>query len=485
MFEGITLCKHLEWVILSGNASSLGNSKTHSNSKLKVKARESFLMASKEENEGWQTTRKTLTERVEFLLNNSLMSDVSFVVRNASGEEESIAAHKFVLAVSSPVFYAMFYGDLAESKNKIVLPDCDSESFLEFLRFLYSDKVTLSGGSVMQVSYLARKYIVPELETKCINFLKKNLSPENVFDILPLAKKFDEEELVIRCWEVVDRSTQVALQSETFPSITKELLAEVVKRDDLTIHEIELFQAVDRWATAECERKDLEPVKDSKRIVTGEEILSNIRFPLMSQDQFAEKVPCSGLLSKDEIIDLFMCLNGVQISSLKFIKRPRRLTPSRAFSRCKRFQQVSHGWNYVIDKYDEVVFSVDSPVLIGGVRLFGSKGLSYDVSLHVFSIEKDGIDIGLCSVKSLFMTENEERNGYYGFDVVFDHLIPLHKDVQYEICAKISGSSSWYGSSGLGMVDCNGIHFRFTNQTSPNGTNVSEGQFAEILFHEC
>ena len=223
----------------------------HSNSKLKVKARESFLMASKEENEGWQTTRKTLTERVEFLLNNSLMSDVSFVVRNASGVEESIAAHKFVLAVRSPVFYAMFYGDLAESKNKIVLPDCDSESFLEFLRFLYSDKVELSGRCVMQVSYLAKKYIVPELETECTNFLKENLSPENVFDILPLAKKFDEEELVIRCWEVVDRSTQVALQSETFPSITKELLAEVVKRDDLRIHEIELFQAVDRWATAE------------------------------------------------------------------------------------------------------------------------------------------------------------------------------------------------------------------------------------------
>jgi len=109
-------------------------------------------MASKEENEGWQTTRKTLTDRVEFLLNNSLMSDVSFVVRNASGEEESLAAHKFVLAVSSPVFYAMFYGELAERKNKIVLPDCDSESFLEFLRFLYSDKVDLSGRCVMQIS---------------------------------------------------------------------------------------------------------------------------------------------------------------------------------------------------------------------------------------------------------------------------------------------------------------------------------------------
>ena len=442
-------------------------------------------MASKGEDQGWQTTKKTLTERVEFLLNNSLMSDVSFVVRNASGEEESLAAHKFVLAVSSPVFYAMFYGELAESKNKIVLPDCDSESFLEFLRFLYSDKVDLTGGSVMQVSYLAKKYIVPELETECTNFLKENLSPENVFDILPLAKKFEEEELVVRCWEVIDRSTQVALQSETFPSITRELLEEVVKRDDLTIHEIDLFQAVDRWATAECERKDLEPVKDSKRIVTGEEVMSNIRFPLMSPKEFAQEVPCSGLLSKDDIIELFMCLNGVPVTSLKFIKRPRK--SPRSFSRCMRFSHVGPGWNYSSGNNDDLVFSVDSPVLIGGVRLFGSQGWAYDVSLKLYSLSSESNDgfPELYSVDSSFTTDEEESNGYYGFDVVFDDLIPLQRDVKYKICAKISGSDSWRGSSGLSLVDCNGIQFRFSSIQSANGTSRSNGQFPEILFHEC
>ena len=446
-------------------------------------------MASKGEYQGWQTTRKTLTERVEFLLNNSLMSDVSFVVRNVSGEEESLAAHKFVLAVSSPVFYAMFYGELAESKNKIVLPDCDCESFLEFLRFLYSDKVDLTGGSVMQVSYLAKKYIVPELETECTNFLKENLSPENVFDILPLAKKFEEEELVVRCWEVIDRSTQVALQSETFPSITRGLLEEVVKRDDLRIHEIDLFQAVDRWATAECARKDLEPVKESKRIVIGEEVLNNIRFPIMSQYQFAEKVPCSGLLSKDEMLELFMCFSGMSVSSLKCIKRPRRLISPQALSRCKRIRQISIGYETLCDINDALVFSVDRPVLIGGVRLLGCAGVAYDVSVTLCSLaqEMNESNQKLYSVDSSFMTDREEHYGFSGFDVVFDHLIPIHHDVQYKICAKILGSSSCYCKSGLDVVDCNGIHFRFTRQLSlMDVTRFPEGgRFAEILFHEC
>lgn len=442
-------------------------------------------MASSED-QGWQTKRKNIRERVKYLLNNSLMSDIEFVTRDVCGEEVAFSAHKFVLAVSSPVFYAMFYGELPETKNKVVLPDCDSESLLEFLRFLYCDEVNLTGGSVMQVSYLAKKYMVPELEVVCTKFLTENLSPENVFDILPHAKKFDDKQLVVRCWEVVDTSAQEAMKSETFPSITKELLLEILKRDGLAIYEIELFQAVDRWAIAECERKDLEPTNDNKKIVTGEEVVNNIRFPLMTQAQFAETVPSSGLLSKDEIIELFMWFSSVSVSNLRFMKRPRKLFSPRAFSRCKRFPQVSHGWGYSSGIADGLVFSVDTPVFIGGVRLFGSLGFAYDVSLKIYSLTEERLesDQELYSVEGSFMTDTEKTNGYYGFDVLFDQLIPLSHNVQYRVCAMISGTSSWYGSSGLGMVECDGIHFRFTSQTSPNGTNDSGGQFAEILFHE-
>lgn len=132
-------------------------------------------MASKEF-ESWQTKRKNIKERIEFMFNNPLMSDISFVIKDSEGSDVIFSAHKFVLAVSSPVLYAMFFGDLAESKSRIELPDCDSESFEEFLRFLYRDEVKLTGSCVMQVSYLAKKYIVPGLEIECTKFLTENLS---------------------------------------------------------------------------------------------------------------------------------------------------------------------------------------------------------------------------------------------------------------------------------------------------------------------
>ena len=104
--------------------------------------------------ENWQTTKPTIRERSKFMLNNHLFSDVKFVARGPNGETESkqvIPAHKFVLAISSPVFEAMFYGELAETTDSIELPDCEYDSLLELFRYMYSDEVILSGSNVMGV----------------------------------------------------------------------------------------------------------------------------------------------------------------------------------------------------------------------------------------------------------------------------------------------------------------------------------------------
>ncbi|KAL9980187.1 hypothetical protein ACROYT_G008737 [Oculina patagonica] len=106
---------------------------------------------------------------------------------------------KFVLSISSPVFEAMFYGELAETGDSIELPDCEYDSLLELFRYMYSDEVHLSGSNVMGVLYLAKKYIVPSLADKCTEYLKDNLDPSNVFSILPSARKYDEKNLVDQC----------------------------------------------------------------------------------------------------------------------------------------------------------------------------------------------------------------------------------------------------------------------------------------------
>ena len=141
------------------------------------------------------TAKSTIRERCKSMFNQDLLSDVRFVVRESKGgsKGKNIPAHKFVLAISSPVFYAMFYGELAETKDSVEISDCEYESLLELFRFIYSDEANLTPDNVMQLMYLADKYMLPSLADKCSAFLQENLDASNVFTVLPVVRKIRRE----------------------------------------------------------------------------------------------------------------------------------------------------------------------------------------------------------------------------------------------------------------------------------------------------
>ena len=278
------------------------------------------------EGESWQAKRSTIVERTTFIFNNELLSDVKFVVPVSTGESESkkvIPAHKFVLAISSPVFYAMFYGQLAENTDSIELPDCDHESLLEMFRFMYTDEANLSGSNVMQMWYLANKYMVPCLVKKCAAYLRENVNATNVFGILSHAQKFEDKDLENRCWEVIEKKTEEAVTSDEFFTVERSVFESVVKREKLTVKEVELFKAVDHWATKESERQGKNPEGDVKRGILGEEIVKAIRFPLMSMKEFASVAIDSHILTFKETEDMMKYYSNVLMTPLPFVQEPR------------------------------------------------------------------------------------------------------------------------------------------------------------------
>lgn len=153
--------------------------------------------------ETWQTEKKNVTERSRFMFNNELMSDVHF--RVGKSEKLRIPAHKFVMAISSPVFYAMFYGRMAEKENEIKIGDCEAGSFLELLRYIYYDEAKIDPTNVFGILYLAKKYILPFLAEKCVHFLEENIDFQNAFTLLAQARYFCEPKLEEKCWEIIDR----------------------------------------------------------------------------------------------------------------------------------------------------------------------------------------------------------------------------------------------------------------------------------------
>ena len=255
-------------------------------------------------NDFWQlTSTSTIKERCKSIFNQELLSDVKFVVRDSQGGSESkkIPAHKFVLAISSPVFFAIFYGELAETKDSVEISDCDYESLLELFRFMYSDDVF---GEEIHVAFSSRQMLrFPPEELgrlKRVSRLARRTEirrERSVGTLLENNRKRD--------------GGSCEISSDGFVTIERSVLEELVEKDSLNIKEVELFKAVDCWAEKECEKQGLVAEGSVKRRILGERILKGIRFALMEQKEFASVVLDCDILSKKELVDLMKYFNGV------------------------------------------------------------------------------------------------------------------------------------------------------------------------------
>ena len=200
----------------------------------------------------WQSLHRGVKERIRFLFNNEVLSDVHFILGKGTADLLNVPAHKFILSIGSVVFNAMFNGGFAtEPCHEVEIPDIEPASFLSLLKFLYTDEVSIGPDTVMSTLYAAKKYAVPTLEQKCVDFLKRNLGPDNAFTLLSQARLFDEPQLTDLCLNCIDKSTVDSFDAEGFTDIDVETLKSVLQRDSLSARESQLFEAVVRWADHE------------------------------------------------------------------------------------------------------------------------------------------------------------------------------------------------------------------------------------------
>ncbi|XP_062888718.1 BTB/POZ domain-containing protein 2-like isoform X2 [Mobula hypostoma] len=487
----------------------------------------------------WQATKTTVKERFAFLFNNEILSDVHFLVGKGMGTQR-IPAHRFVLAVGSAVFDAMFNGGMATTSTEIELPDVEPAAFLALLKFLYSDEVQIGPETVMTTLYTAKKYAVPALEAHCVEFLKKNLRADNAFMLLTQrhraicgntcirpceavvgqpsgsqgsvsvwprnredrerelngdeeikegvqvgegeARLFDEPQLASLCLENIDKNTSDAINAEGFTDIDLDTLMAVLERDTLGIREIRLFNAVVRWAEAECQRQQLQLTPENKRKVLGK-ALSLIRFPLMTIEEFAAGPAQSGILTDREVVSLFLHFTVNPKPRVEFIDRPRCCLRGKECS-INRFQQVESRWGYS-GTSDRIRFTVNRRIFVVGFGLYGSIHGPTDYQVNIQIIHTDSNTI-LGQNDTGFSCDGSSNT----FRVMFKEPVEILPNVNYTASATLKGPDSHYGTKGLRKV----IHESPTTGTKTvftfcyaagnnNGTSVEDGQVPEIIFY--
>ncbi|XP_059774866.1 BTB/POZ domain-containing protein 2 isoform X1 [Balaenoptera ricei] len=461
----------------------------------------------------WQATKPTVKERFAFLFNNEVLCDVHFLVGKGLGAQR-IPAHRinhpsicpslhptvietvltediffpvgltfrFVLAVGSAVFDAMFNGGMATTSTEIELPDVEPAAFLALLKFLYSDEVQIGPETVMTTLYTAKKYAVPALEAHCVEFLKKNLRADNAFMLLTQARLFDEPQLASLCLENIDKNTADAITAEGFTDIDLDTLVAVLERDTLGIREVRLFNAVVRWSEAECQRQQLQVTPENKRKVLGK-ALALIRFPLMTIEEFAAGPAQSGILVDREVVSLFLHFTVNPKPRVDFIDRPRCCLRGKECS-VNRFQQVESRWGYS-GTSDRIRFSVNKRIFVVGFGLYGSIHGPTDYQVNIQIIHTDSNTV-LGQNDTGFSCDGSAST----FRVMFKEPVEVLPNVNYTACATLKGPDSHYGTKGLRKVThespTTGAKTCFTfcyAAGNNNGTSVEDGQIPEVIFY--
>lgn len=396
-------------------------------------------------------------------------------------QRRRIPAHKFILAVRSAVFDAMFNGGMSTESDEVELPDVEYSAFHSLLRFIYTDEVQIGPETVMTTLYTAKKYAVPTLENACVDFLKKNLSPDNAFMLLSQARLFDEPQLADLCLECIDKNTAEAIAAEGFTDIDFETLCVVLQRDTLSIRESLLFAEALRWAEHECQRRRIPSTPENKRNVLSR-ALYMIRFPLMTIEEFAAGVAQFGILTDREAVSLFLYFTVNPKPEVNFLDKPRCCLTGKEKAVC-RFQKVESRWGYS-GTSDRIRFTCSRKIFVVGFGLYGSMyGPSdYQVTIQVIATETGKI---LGHNETAFSSDGSDST----FRVMFKEPIEIQAGVSYTASATLKGPDSHYGTSGGKKVvfeteQKEKITFQFSYATgNNNGTSIEDGQLPELIFY--
>ena len=230
-----------------------------------------------------QDLRNSHADRVLKLMNEhrkacSKLCDVEIMVDN----EHKIVAHRSVLAACSPYFYAMFNGELMESKQRVVhLKDVQIDMLELLIDFAYTGHIDVTVENAQPLLSLASQINFPEVRAVCCKFLEIQLDASNCIGI----RNFAEQNGCMRFLDEVDQYViehfSEVIQSDEFLAMPHALLMKCLASSELNVNcEKFVYEATLKWV-----KHDLVNRED---LLTS--LLEHIRLPLLPVNYLLDEV---------------------------------------------------------------------------------------------------------------------------------------------------------------------------------------------------
>lgn len=281
-----------------------------------------------EQEEQEEGSLRTIIDALSALVCSPLLADVWFLVKSKDGKSERIPGHRLVLASNNDVMRSLLYpiefdkDNVASFNTKpnkgdekdIEIADTTPEAFKMMLTCIYTDKVEVDQGDLNILIDLAKRFQVEALRIACVEFMEGDITADSA------CKRFEEGRKLLNDasfgLKYIEENAQDVFASEDFLNLTRESLTVLLKSNSLCIEEADLFEAVIRWAEAECKRQDKKVTADNKREVLGD-LVTLVRFPQLTMQEVVTKVQFSQMLTQEDLLALFTYIGADKDSKPK------------------------------------------------------------------------------------------------------------------------------------------------------------------------
>ena len=308
-----------------------------------------------------QMPQPTKASDVDRMYNNSFISDIKFTFGDKK-PGQVFYAHKYVLAISSPVFNEMFYSDTEKSIKTMHIPNQDGETLAGFFSFIYKEECPKDFEKDLEVLLIIKEYKIRSFDSTCSDSFKRTTELQKACKLLDELLEMKAEALADICLSKIDLYAHEYFASEYFLNINQSTLKTLLDRDTLYCNETDIFKAVLKWADHQCSLKHLDTSGANRRMVLGDAIYS-IRFLLMNQSEFATHVMPTDILQNNETVAIIKLMAGKQVPDIfgefsKFTSQRKRIaewqtrtTASESSSWTDYFVAFGFGYLFPLIKY--------------------------------------------------------------------------------------------------------------------------------------
>lgn len=202
-------------------------------------------------------------------------ADFNFVLNDANGDHKTIAVHRTLFSILSPVFKLLFdvnWKDLSKAE----IDGTSYEAFNQFCECFYKDQMLITEEYFNDLFNLAKFYEYDNLVNACEHFMLNRLTTDHAAGLLGSDIATDPANLQIIS-EFISKNTEDVLKSESFLGSPPNVLRIILKLDRISCPQIQIFDACVEWARR---RLEVQPVDmDDVRIELDEQQLHDlIRF---------------------------------------------------------------------------------------------------------------------------------------------------------------------------------------------------------------